>query len=83
MWPSVVPIMRRQKFGRIINIASEAGKNGGTIYSMEGKAFLTKLFQDYAVVSDSLVIRSSSRAKPARLLNTLVENRDLCKFVND
>ena len=28
---SVVPIMRRQKFGRIINIASEAGKNGGTI----------------------------------------------------
>ncbi len=28
---AVVPIMRGQKFGRIINIASEAGKNGGTI----------------------------------------------------
>ena len=28
---AVVAAMRRQKFGRIINIASEAGKNGGTI----------------------------------------------------
>jgi 3-oxoacyl-[acyl-carrier protein] reductase len=28
---AAVPHMRRQKFGRIISIASEAGKNGGTI----------------------------------------------------
>ena len=28
---AILPAMRRQKFGRIINIASEAGKNGGTI----------------------------------------------------
>jgi NAD(P)-dependent dehydrogenase (short-subunit alcohol dehydrogenase family) len=28
---AVLPAMRERKFGRIINIASEAGKNGGTI----------------------------------------------------
>ena len=28
---TVLPTMRKKKFGRIINIASEAGKNGGTV----------------------------------------------------
>ncbi len=28
---AVLPIMRKQKYGRIINLASEAGKNGGTV----------------------------------------------------
>jgi len=28
---AVLPAMRRKRFGRIINIASEAGKNGGTV----------------------------------------------------
>jgi 3-oxoacyl-[acyl-carrier protein] reductase len=31
---AVIGAMRRQKYGRIINIASEAGKNGGTICAL-------------------------------------------------
>jgi len=85
---AVLPGMRKQKFGRIISISSEAGKNGGTVAALHYAAskgavlgFVRNLAQQ--VGSDGITVNAIAPGRIATAMSGSVSPEENQKFINN
>ena len=84
---AVLPAMRRRKYGRIINISSEAGKNGGTVAALhycasKGAilAFTRNLAQQ--VGADGITVNAICPGRIATEMSAAVSPEENQKFID-
>ncbi len=85
---AVLPGMRKQKFGRIISISSEAGKNGGTVAALHYAAskgavlaFVRNLAQQ--VGADGITVNAIAPGRIATAMSGAVSPEENQKFINN
>lgn len=85
---AVIPGMRKQKFGRIISISSEAGKNGGTVAALHYAAskgavlaFVRNLAQQ--VGADGITVNAIAPGRIATAMSGAVSPEENQKFINN
>ena len=85
---AVLPGMRARKFGRIINISSEAGKNGGTVAALHYAAskgavlaFVRNLAQQ--VGSDGITVNAIAPGRIMTAMSGAVSPEENQKFINN
>lgn len=85
---AVLPGMRKRKFGRIINISSEAGKNGGTVAALHYAAskgavlaFTRNLAQQ--VGSDGITVNAIAPGRIQTAMSGAVSREENQKFIDN
>ncbi|NCB00759.1 MAG: SDR family oxidoreductase [Spirochaetia bacterium] len=85
---AVIPGMRVRKFGRIISISSEAGKNGGTVAALHYAAskgavlaFVRNLAQQ--VGADGITVNAIAPGRIATAMSGAVSPEENQKFINN
>lgn len=85
---AVLPGMRKRKFGRIINISSEAGKNGGTVAALHYAAskgavlaFTRNLAQQ--VGADGITVNAIAPGRIMTAMSGAVSPEENQKFINN
>lgn len=85
---AILPGMRNRKFGRIINISSEAGKNGGTVAALHYAAskgavlaFTRNLAQQ--VGADGVTVNAIAPGRIATAMAGSVSPEENQKFINN
>lgn len=85
---AVLPAMRERKFGRIINISSEAGKNGGTVAALHYAAskgavlaFVRNLAQQ--VGADGITVNAIAPGRIMTAMSSAVSPEENQKFIDN
>ena len=85
---ALLPGMRKRKFGRIINISSEAGKNGGTVAALHYAAskgavlaFTRNLAQQ--VGSDGITVNAIAPGRIMTAMSGAVSPEENQKFIDN
>jgi 3-oxoacyl-[acyl-carrier protein] reductase len=85
---AILPGMRSRKFGRIISISSEAGKNGGTVAALHYAAskgavlaFVRNLAQQ--VGADGITVNAIAPGRIATAMSSAVSPEENQKFINN